>query len=177
MQRGAAFAHGWMASSRNTVPAGGQSDMEFQRGDVVRTDYVAYLDGYPGHQSRNAVLGEPSTEQTAMYARVRALSRATIEQCRPGVAAGAIFDFAAARFAAAGLPFKATLAGHSVGCWWHQQEPIFARGNATPLEAGMVVALEPYANEWITQDLVLIEDDGPKLLSDRFPTDTLFQIG
>jgi Xaa-Pro aminopeptidase len=177
MQRGAAFAHGWMASSRNTVPAGGQSDLAFQDGDVVRTDYVAYVDGYPGHQSRNAVLGDPAPEQTRMYANVREIYLATIEQCRPGVTAGAIYEFAAARFRDAGLPFKATLAGHSVGCWWHQQEPIFARGNATPLEAGMVVALEPYTNEWITQDLVLIDESGPQLLSDRFPTDTLFRIG
>lgn len=177
LMRGAAFAHGWMASSRNTVPAGGQGDTAFRRGDIVRTDYVAYLDGYPGHQSRNAVLGAPSSEQTAIYARVRDIYLATIAQCRPGVTAEAVFAFAAERFRAAGLPFKAALVGHSVGCWWHQQEPIFAPGRQVPLEPGMVVALEPYSNEWITQDLVLITPDGPKLLSDRFPTETLFRIG
>jgi Xaa-Pro aminopeptidase len=91
MQRGSSFAHGWMASSRNTVPAGGQSDLAFQRGDVVRTDYVAYFDGYPGHQSRNAVIGKPTAEQTTIYGRVRDIYLATIDQCRPGMAAGAIF--------------------------------------------------------------------------------------
>ncbi|MCC7347667.1 MAG: aminopeptidase P family protein [Variibacter sp.] len=177
LQRGAAFAHGWMASSRNTVPAGGQSDLAFRRGDVVRTDYVAYLDGYPGHQSRNAVLGPPTAEQAAMYARVRALYHATIEQCRPGVQASAVYEFARARFEADGLPYKVVLAGHSVGCWWHQQEPLIVPGNPTRLEAGMVLALEPYFNEWITQDLVLVTEDGPKLLSDRFDTRALFQVG
>jgi Xaa-Pro aminopeptidase len=177
LQRGAAFAHGWMASNRNTVPAGGQSDFTFRRGDIVRTDYVAYLDGYPGHQSRNAVLGEPSAEQTDMYARVRELYLATIAHCRPGRTAGEIFAFASSRFEAAGLPYRVTLAGHSVGCWWHQQEPLLVPGNDTPLEAGMVLALEPYFNEWITQDMVLIEDSGARLLSDKFPTETLFRIG
>jgi Xaa-Pro aminopeptidase len=177
MQRGAAFAHGWMASNRNTVPAGGQSDFTFARGDIVRTDYVAYLDGYPGHQSRNAVLGTPTPQQTEMYARVRDAYLAVIDHCRPGRTAGEIYEFARTRFEAAGLVYRVTLAGHSVGCWWHQQEPLFVPGNDIPLEAGMVVALEPYFQEWITQDLVLIQDGAPKLLSDKFPTERLFQIG
>jgi Xaa-Pro aminopeptidase len=176
MRRGAAYAHGWMASSRNSVPAGGQSDFTFAQGDIVRTDYVAYLDGYPGHQSRNAVLGVPSPQQTEMYARVRDAYLATVDHCRPGRTAGDVYDFARQRFEAAGLPYRVVLAGHSVGCWWHQQEPLFVPGKQTPLEAGMVVALEPYFQEWITQDLVLIQDGAPKLLSDRFPTETLFEI-
>ena len=71
LRRGAAFAHGWMASSRNKLPAGGQSDVAFLAGDVVRTDYVAYLNGYPGHASRNAVLGPPSAQQLDTYRKVR----------------------------------------------------------------------------------------------------------
>ncbi|MBN8920484.1 MAG: aminopeptidase P family protein [Rhizobiales bacterium] len=176
MQRGASFAHGWMASNRNTVPAGGQSDFAFRAGDVVRTDYVAYVDGYPGHQSRNAVLGRASAEQAAMYARMRDLYLRTIDHCRPGRTAGDVFAFARKSFEAAHLPYRVVLCGHSVGCWWHQQQPLIVPGNDTPLEAGMILALEPYYNEWITQDLVLVQDGAPKLLSDRFPTATLFEI-
>jgi Xaa-Pro aminopeptidase len=176
LQRGAAFAHGWMASGRNTVPAGGQSDLAFRRGDIVRTDYVSYLNGYPGHQSRQAVLGNPSAEQAHNYQRVRDVYLATIERCRPGVGAGELYDFTAERFKAAGLPFKAALVGHSVGCWWHQQEPILAHGNPMKIEAGMVIALEPYVDEWVTQDMFLITDDGPRLLSDRFKTDEIYRI-
>lgn len=62
MRRGATFAHGWMASSRNTVPAGGQSDVPFLEGDIVRTDYVAYLRGYPGHASRRICFSSPTAE-------------------------------------------------------------------------------------------------------------------
>ena len=74
------------------------------------------------------------------------------------------------------MPYRVVLCGHSVGCWWHQQQPLIVPGNDTPLEAGMILALEPYYNEWITQDLVLVQDGAPKLLSDRFPTATLFEI-
>src|SRR2546425_5964923 len=57
LRRGANWAHGILNSSRNLIPYAGESDHTWQKGDVVRTDYVAYVDGYPGHQSRNAVLG------------------------------------------------------------------------------------------------------------------------
>ena len=60
LRRGANWAHGILNASTNLTPYAGEGDTVFNRGDVVRTDYVAYLDGYPGHQSRNAVLGRPS---------------------------------------------------------------------------------------------------------------------
>ena len=44
--------------------------MRFARGDIVRTDYLAYVKGYPGHQSRNAVIGKPSAQQASDYAEV-----------------------------------------------------------------------------------------------------------
>lgn len=176
LRRGASFAHGWMASSRNKVPAGGQSDVPFLIGDVVRTDYVAYLNGYPGHASRNAVLGTPSQEQLDTYRKVRDVYLGTIERCRPGAVTGEIYRYVAERFAAAGLPFKGQLVGHGVDCWWHQQEPIFARGAKSVLETNMVIALEPGVDEWITQDTFVITEQRAQLLSDQFDTEQLFVI-
>lgn len=176
IRRGASFAHGWLASSRNTVPAGGQSDMPFLAGDIVRTDYVAYLRGYPGHASRNAVLGTPSAQQLQTYRTVREVYRGAIDLCRPGTVTGAVYQFVADRFAAAGLRFTGQLVGHGVDCWWHQQEPIFARGSKIELEANMVIALEPGVGEWITQDMYVVTENGPRLLSDKFRTDELYVI-
>jgi Xaa-Pro aminopeptidase len=50
------------------------------------------------------------------------------------------------------------LCGHGVGCWWHQQEPLIAAGAAHRLEAGMVLALEPYLDHWHIQDMVLVTE-------------------
>ncbi|MCG8544250.1 MAG: aminopeptidase P family N-terminal domain-containing protein, partial [Alphaproteobacteria bacterium] len=58
LERGFGWAHGILNSSTNTIPYAGESDVAFEAGDVIRTDYVAYLDSYPGHQSRNAIFGE-----------------------------------------------------------------------------------------------------------------------
>jgi hypothetical protein len=44
----------------------------------------------------------------------------------------------AQEFAKIGWTYEAGLVGHSVGPWWHQQEPIFCRGGRQVLEPGMV---------------------------------------
>ena len=57
LRRGANWAHGILNSSRNTVAYGGESDLAFESGDIIRNDYVSYLNGYPGHQSRSVCVG------------------------------------------------------------------------------------------------------------------------
>jgi Xaa-Pro aminopeptidase len=81
------------------------------------------------------------------------------------------------KFEAAGMAYKSMLAGHSVGAWWHQQEPVIARGNPRVLEEGMVIAMEPHVNHWHIQDMFVIRADGPELISDKFPTDEIFACG
>lgn len=174
---GCHFVHGILNSSRNMIAYAGESDFQFAAGDAVRTDYVAYLNGYPGHQSRCAVIGKPSEEQRREYRTIRDIYRRCIEECRPGRTAGEVYDAVVEHFAAAGLQYTSMLAGHSVGCWWHQQEPVIARGNPRRLEAGMVIAMEPHINHWHIQDMILLRDVGPELLSARFPTDEIFVCG
>ena len=74
----------------------------------------------------------------------------------------------------AGWPDHHMLIGHSVGTWWHQQEPILRSKSGHVLEEGMVLALEPHVNFWHVQDMVLVTKDAPLLLSPRFNTDTPF---
>src|SRR2546426_1006740 len=102
LRRGASWAHGILNSSRNVIPYAGESDGTFERGDVVRTDYVAYLDGYPGHQSRNAVMGKPTAEQVRNYRIAREIYGLTIDRCRPGVAAGEVYEVVVKQFAKQG---------------------------------------------------------------------------
>src|SRR5262249_30476112 len=137
LARGAEFAHGILNSERNPCIYCGESAFAFASGDVVRTDYLAYVDGYPGHQSRNAVIGKPSTQQASDYARYYEVYLAAAELLRPGTMVGEVYDFVARRFAHVGWTYEAGLVGHSVGPWWHQQEPIFCRGNRALLEPGM----------------------------------------
>jgi Xaa-Pro aminopeptidase len=176
LRRGAGWVHGILNSSTNLIPYAGEGDTVFRKGDVIRTDYVAYLDGYPGHQSRNAILGAPSAAQERDYRITREIYGLTIDRCRPGVTAGDVYEFVVKEFAKHGWTYSTSLVGHGVGCWWHQQEPVLARGNTTVLEEGMVLALEPHKDFWHIQDMVVVRARGPELISDKFPTDQMFVI-
>ena len=68
------------------------------------------------------------------------------------------------------------MVGHSVGAWYHQQVPILLRTEERPIEAGMVIALEPYVEYWHVQDMFYIGKDGNELLSPNFDTRELFVI-
>ncbi len=174
---GSEFTHGILNSSRNTVPYAGESDFAFAAGDAIRTDYVAYVKGYPGHQSRCAVVGRPTAEQKQQYRAIRDLYRAVNEQLSPGRTAGEVYQFVVEQFGAAGFAYRSMLAGHSVGAWWHQQEPVISRGNSRVLEEGMVIAMEPHVDHWHIQDMLVIRAGGPELLSTGFSTDEIFVCG
>ena len=173
---GAEFAHGILNSHRNPVIYCGESDFVLERGDIVRTDYLAYVEGYPGHQSRNAVIGPPSPSRSPTTANTQHLPG----DCGPAAPGGhggrALRLRGRAASRGSGGSTRPGFVGHSVGPWWHQQEPIFCRGSRVPLEPGMVVALEPYLDHWHCQDLFLITDAGPELLSPDFDTTQMFVI-
>ncbi len=176
LSRGAEFTHGIFNSHRNPVIYRGESEFVLQRGDIIRTDYLAYLKGYPGHQSRNAVIGAPSAEQQSDYQKYYDIYQSAAQRLTSGVTAGEIYDLVVQKFAQIGWEYTAGLVGHSVGPWWHQQEPILCRGSQVPLEPGMVVAWEPYLAHWHCQDLYLITDKSPELLSGDFDTSRMFVI-
>ena len=177
LRRGANWAHGILKSSRNTVSYGGESDMAFDAGDIIRNGYVSYLNGYPGHQSRSVCVGKPSDEQLKMYQVTRDIYRATIERCVPGAKTSDIYHFANDRFHEAGFQGNVSLAGHGVGAWSHQQEPYMVPSSTRVLEEGMVVALEPHIGYWHLQDMVLITGGAPRLLSPLINTDEIMLAG
>lgn len=52
LARGAEIVHGCLNTSRNIPIYLGESEKNFRLGDIIKTDYVSYLQGYPGHRSR-----------------------------------------------------------------------------------------------------------------------------
>jgi len=175
-RKGAAFVHGILNSSSNLVMYGGEGDLAFQKGDFVRNDYVAYFNGCPGHQSRLAILGPPDPKQLAGYALTLDVHRKTIDKCRAGVTAGEIYSFVATEFKKSGIEYTASLVGHGMGPWFHQQEPVLRQGSNIILEKGMIIAVEPQRLHWHLQDLILIEDGAPRLISTKFPIERPFVV-
>lgn len=165
------WAHGILNTDKNTIPYAGESDTVINKGDVIRTDYVAYLSGYPGHQSRNVIVGPPSAQQREEYRTNLEIYRDTIDRCRAGARVGDLYDHVMREYDRHGWEYKSLLIGHGVGAWWHQQEPILRRGSDVVLEEGMVLALEPHKDYWHVQDMILVGRDAPTLLSAGFDTD------
>lgn len=174
LRLGFEWAHGIFNVFRNTVSYGGESDMVIERGDAIRTDYVAYLQGYPGHQSRTVIVGEPTAAQKRDYATNIAVHRGLMDRCRAGAHVHDLWAWTMGEYRKAGWPDHYMLIGHGVGGWWHQQEPILRRQSPHVLEPGMVLALEPHVNFWHVQDMILVTDGAPVLLSPKFNTDEPF---
>lgn len=174
---GATSAHGILNSSRNGASYCGESDFLFAAGDIVRNDYVAWFDGYPGHQSRPAVLGSPSSEQVDRYEAVRAVYLSTIAFARPGRTGDDVYRHAVREFQNSGINGTVPLAGHGVGPWWHQQPPFLVEGSKALLETGMVIAFEPHVDEYHLQDLYLIGEHTNECLSPDFDTRELWVAG
>ena len=171
LAKGFEWAHGILNSDKNTIPYAGESDFAIREGDVIRTDYVAYLNGYPGHQSRNVVVGRPSDAQRRDYATNLEIYRAAIDRCRAGARVDDLYAYVMNEFGKHGWSYNSLLIGHGVGAWWHQQEPILRRGSEVLLEEGMVLALEPHKDHWHVQDMILVGRGAPELLSPKFNTD------
>jgi Xaa-Pro aminopeptidase len=174
--KGFEWAHGILNTDKNLIPYAGESDRVILSGDVIRTDYVAYLSGYPGHQSRNVIVGTPSAQQRDDYRRNLEIYRDTIERCRAGARVGDLYDFVMGAFERHRWSHKSLLIGHGVGAWWHQQEPILRRGSDVLLEEGMVLAMEPHKDHWHVQDMIQIQKGAPVLLSPKFNTDEAFVV-
>jgi Xaa-Pro aminopeptidase len=81
------------------------------------------------------------------------------------------------KFASYKMDYHHMIAGHSVGAWWHQQEPVISRGNPRVLEDDMVIAMEPHLCHWHIQDMWVVRASGPELISDKFNTDRIFDCG
>jgi len=174
LAKGFEWVHGILNSHRNTVPYGGESDFVINRGDVIRTDYVAYLQSYPGHQSRTVIVGPPSAEQRRDYAINLEVYRTTIDRCRAGAVVDDLYRYTMGEYKKHGWPSSHLLIGHGVGPWWHQQEPVLRKESDVVLEEGMALALEPHVNYWHVQDMILVQKGAPILLSPKFNTDEPF---
>jgi Xaa-Pro aminopeptidase len=131
-------------------------------GDLVVLDFGGVLDGYCSDLTRTVSVGPPSSDALRVHAAVLAAQRAAIDAVRPGVLASLVDAAARQVLDAKGLGEAfGHGTGHGLGLDVHE-DPRVARATAdnpsAPLEAGMVLTVEPgaYLAGW---GGVRIEDD------------------
>lgn len=152
-------------SSYLNCPAAGR---KLQRGDVVRVDLIGSINGYYSDVARTAVVGEPTTEQKAIWNIVVSAQNAVIERIKPGVNTRDLYTFYNEMVRRDGLA-PINFVGHGLGLSLHE-EPFIGKYGGCTLEEGMVLAVEPIhvipgVMGFQLEDAVLVTKDGAERLT------------
>jgi Xaa-Pro dipeptidase len=131
------------AGSNSAIPHHSPTDAVVARGDLVKLDFGAAVDGYHSDMTRTFVVGPPADWQTELHALVQGAQAAGRAACRPGASAAAV-DAAARDLivdAGHGEHFGHGL-GHGVGLVIHE-DPFWGATSAAIMEPDMCVTVEP----------------------------------
>ncbi len=133
----------------------GAGPRTIRRGEPVFLDYCGEWGGYIADQTRMLSVGRLSSFWLDAYAAMREVEDHLEREVRPGTTSGQVFDMAVERAAQLGygdnfmgppeeeLPGqRVPFVGHGVGLELDEWPPL-QRGTDAPLEAGMVLAVEP----------------------------------
>ncbi|WP_137286236.1 M24 family metallopeptidase [Halorussus salinisoli] len=171
---GEEVAFGTIAGSgpNGAKPHHRHADRKIQRGDPVVLDFGAYVENYPGDQTRTVVFaGDPPAGFEEVHEIVREAQQTAVEAVEPGVLAEEIDRAAREVVESAGYADEFVhRTGHGVGLDVHE-DPYIVEGNETELEKGMVFSVEPgvyLPGEFGVriEDLVAVTDSGCERLND-----------
>lgn len=158
------------AGTRSGLPNEQPSNYKVKRGDVIRLDFGAALNGYCSDISRNVVVGEASKKVRLIHEALLKGETAAIEAVKPEVKASEIFRIGQETIRRAGLPnFTRYTLGHGIGLSTHEP-PLISPENDELIREGMVFTIEvPYYiynyGGFNLEDVVLVTEDGYELIS------------
>ena len=156
-------------------------ESRLEPGQIVRTDLGGYFAGYYSDLARTYVVGEPSREQADTYRKLRGIYDEVIATMTVGRPVNVLYETCRAGFEREGLRFFMPHIGHSIGVELHEA-PMVEPKEKTVLQENMVFNIEPFFRDAIGQgyhveDLILITEDGPRVLSGRLAAEELPVIG
>lgn len=166
------------SGERSRFPNVGPSERLLRAGDLVRLEVFGVLDGYHAGVCRTGVVGEASPEALRIWSNfVRCRDRLG-ETIRTGASSAEVYRDFLELFGELGYE-PISFVGHGIGLFLHEP-PYLGRYGDWPLEAGMVLGVEPVvlAKDFGLQlkDIVTVTDHGAERLSDVTNTDELLVI-
>jgi Xaa-Pro dipeptidase len=151
------------------------------RGDLVHLDFGGKFNGYGSDIARTAIVGRASKHQRDTYKRYLNAHRRTINYMRPGVQACDVFAFWKKAIVEEGLKNSLPHAGHGFALGGHDF-PMLQPREKTILEPNMLFYVEPLFKDselneaYHEEDLVLITEGDPEILTDYSGTEEMFTI-
>lgn len=153
------------SGERSSLPHGQATDRVVQKGDFIKMDIGARVNGYYSDFTRTLVLGEPSDKQKEIYSIVKEAQEKSLEAVGPGKTCSEVDKVGRGIIASYGYGenFGHSL-GHSIGLALHEK-PVMRSTDETKLEPGMVITVEPgiYIQGFggvRIEDLVVITEQG-----------------
>jgi Xaa-Pro aminopeptidase len=157
-------------------------DYVLARGDLMRTDFGGiFPGGYYSDLARTIAVGASSPKQRDTYAVLWEEHERLIGMMRPGITARELYDAHRGRWNERGWPMLRPHIGHGLGIGLHEF-PVLMPSEETPLAPGMVLAIEPNyldpgREKYHVEDLVLITEGAPRVLSRAGDWSSLFVAG
>lgn len=151
------------------------AERRLKRGDALLFDFGATLNGYSADITRTYFCEEIPQDHSPLYDAVQRANRLGRDMAAPGVTPHALDTAVQEMLCDAGFADNIRhKLGHGLGLDIHEA-PQLMRGNHAPLEAGMVITIEPglYHPGVLgvrIEDDVLITDDGARSLT-QLPRD------
>lgn len=165
---------------RSQLPNVGPTNRILQPGDICRVEIFSVIDGYQAGVCRTAVVGEPSPDALRVYDNLVECKHLVFDAIKPGVGSRSVYEIFMKKFTELGLP-SISFVAHSIGVNLHER-PYFGPHSDQPIEAGMVLGMEPlvyrsgFGFGMQIKDMITVEKNGTRLLSDIMDTDTLHRI-
>lgn len=168
------------AGPNTGFPHAAPTGYQVRPGDIIKADSGGFYDDYYSNVGRTARVGEPTDDEKDLWKRLRAIHHEIADMLRPGNTGRQLFERAGVLHEKHGIPFPFAHNGHSVGLEVHER-PLISPHEDSPYEAGMVSTVETRVR-WVgkagyhMEDLYLITDGAPVLLSDAFDNEQILVV-
>ena len=165
---------------RSVFPNVGPSERLLKHQDLCRVEIFSVIDGYQAGVCRTAVVNEPPPEAERIWRHLVECKYLVMDMIKPGVSSQSVYKAFTDHMSKLDLaPIK--FIGHGIGVHLHE-EPYLSRYSNVPLEAGMVLGIEPlvyntgFGFGMQNKDMFLVTETGCELLSNYSDTDQLILV-
>jgi Xaa-Pro aminopeptidase len=165
---------------RSVFPNVGPTNRVLKHGDVCRVEIFPMIAGYHAGVCRTAAIGAAPPQAERIWANLTACKHLLLDVIKPGASTKRMYEVYLKKLAELDLP-AIPFVGHGIGLHLHE-DPYIGPTDDQPLEAGMVLGVEPLIYEtgfgfgMQNKDMILVTPTGCEILSDCLDTDSLMII-